>query len=398
MNLGRHVAGLAADLSPADIAPMAGVAGLIHQIGLLLQAKVMPEELDAAYAFALENEMHLVGRTTPTVRRGTPRSGRSPAVGLGATHRTRPRGRRESPCAGDRRRPTRPQRRCPHRCAHRTRCVRTRPRRTASPPRGLGGRGIGDPGRVMTTKPRVLCVDDEEHLLDGLRVSLRKRFDITTATSGADGIAAFDSALQGNHTFAAVVSDMRMPNMNGAQFLTSIGERSPDTPRILLSGQADLESTIAAINDAKIFRFLTKPCTPDLLGDTLDEAMELTRLREAERRLLDETLRGVVGMLTEVLGLVSPTAYSRSMRIGQIVRGLSESLGFAVAWDLDVAALLSQVGCVVIPDTEDDMGADHRHVGLAADLLANIPPLGGGGGGGRSPNGRTSGVEPHRPE
>lgn len=226
------------------------------------------------------------------------------------------------------------------------------------------------------SKPRILCVDDEPDLLDGLRLNLRKQFKVTTATSGAEGLEVFDAACgEEDGPFEAVVSDMRMPNMNGAAFLTAIMERSPTTPRILLSGQADMESTIAAINDAKIFRFLTKPCEPELIQDTLHEAMELARLRDAERVLLDQTVRGAVTMLTEVLGLVSAAAYSRTSRIREVVEQLRSNLDLEPSWDLDVATMLSQVGCVVVPETDDADGPAGRHAEIAANLLGNIPRL-----------------------
>ncbi|MDW3179288.1 MAG: response regulator [Acidimicrobiia bacterium] len=227
----------------------------------------------------------------------------------------------------------------------------------------------------MSAKPKILCVDDETDLLDGLRLNLRKVYRVSIASSGPDGLAQFDEARANEEPFDAVVSDMRMPQMNGAEFLTKILERSPQTPRILLSGQADIESTIAAINDAKIYRFLTKPCPPQLLQETLNEAMELERLRYAERELLDSTLRGTVGMLTEVLGLVSPAAYSRTIRIGEIVSGLCEALEMEPAWNLDIAAMLSQVGCVVV--SEDEPAEPERHATLAAELLERIPRLEG---------------------
>ena len=228
----------------------------------------------------------------------------------------------------------------------------------------------------MSTKPRILCVDDEQDLLDGLRLNLRKQFKVTTATSGAEGLEVFDASCgDEDGPFDAVISDMRMPNMNGAAFLTAIMERSPQTPRILLSGQADMESTIAAINDAKIFRFLTKPCEPALIQETVVEAMELARLRETERVLLDQTVRGAVTMLTEVLGLVSAAAYSRTSRIREVVDQVRDNLGLEPSWDLDVATLLSQVGCVVVPETDDDDGPSGRHPEIAATLLGNIPRL-----------------------
>lgn len=231
----------------------------------------------------------------------------------------------------------------------------------------------------MTTtihaKPRLLCVDDEPELLDSIRLVLRKRFDVSTAQSGAEALAMFDD--EASAPFDAVVSDMRMPEMNGATFLTALRERHPDVPRLLLSGQADLDSAIAAINDAKIFRFLTKPCPPELLIESIDEAVQQARLRHIERDLLDRTLNGTVDMLTDVLGLISAEAAERSGHIKTYVHRISHALDRPVSWDLDLAAMLSQLGHVVLTAGEEGETDEllDRRVELAAELLIRIPRL-----------------------
>lgn len=230
----------------------------------------------------------------------------------------------------------------------------------------------------MSKKPRLLCVDDEPELLEGIRLNLRKRFVVTTAASGAEALALFDDGGSDDQPpFDVVLSDMRMPQMSGAELLTELRTRYPDVPRLLLSGQSDLDSAIAAINDAKIFRFLTKPCPPELLIESLEEAVEQARLRTVERDLLDNTLSGTVSMLTEVLGLVSAGAYSRTMRIRATVRGICEGLDRPLPWDLDLATMLSQIGVVVMPSDDDEAATEpgSQHPELAAGLLANIPRL-----------------------
>ncbi|MFQ5556702.1 MAG: response regulator [Acidimicrobiales bacterium] len=230
----------------------------------------------------------------------------------------------------------------------------------------------------MTAKPRLLCVDDEPELLDSLRLVLRKSYDVSVAESGPHALTLLDSARSdgADPPFAVVVSDMRMPLMSGAEFLARVLERFPEMPRILLSGQSDLNAAISAINDAKVFRFLTKPCPPELLIETIEEALEQARLRRVERELLDQTLSGTVTMLTEVLGLVSAGAYSRAIRVDKIVNGLCHALGRGIDWDLGLAAKLSQVGCVVVPDVDAGAGGiDSRHAVVASELLAQIPRL-----------------------
>src|SRR5215211_3563188 len=101
---------------------------------------------------------------------------------------------------------------------------------------------------------RVLMVDDEPRILDGMRRTLHGSYKILTAESGEAGLELQRQAIEAGDPFAVIVSDMRMPSMNGAQFLTAARAADADAVRLILSGQADLESTIAAVNDADLFR------------------------------------------------------------------------------------------------------------------------------------------------
>jgi len=106
---------------------------------------------------------------------------------------------------------------------------------------------------------KILFVDDEKFVLDTFRRNLRKHFEIETAEGS---MAAFDQ-LERNGPFAVVVSDLKMPKMNGVEFLSMVKTRYPDSIRIMLTGQGDLNTAVAAVNQGSIFRFLTKPCSPD---------------------------------------------------------------------------------------------------------------------------------------
>jgi DNA-binding NtrC family response regulator len=198
---------------------------------------------------------------------------------------------------------------------------------------------------VSPTSERVLFVDDEQNVLDGIQRSLRKHMAIQTATSGAEGLRL----LRETGPFALVVSDMRMPNMNGAQFLTKVREQEPDTVRMILSGQADLEATIAAVNDGHIYRFLSKPCPPEKLLSAVEDGLKQHRLINAERVLLEQTLSGAVKMLIEILGMVSPTASSRASRLQRYVVELAAALSLPARWQWGLAAYVSQIGCVTLP-------------------------------------------------
>lgn len=233
----------------------------------------------------------------------------------------------------------------------------------------------------MTTK--VLCVDDERSVLDGYRRALRKKYQITIAVGPEEGL----KELQNNGPFAVVVSDMRMPVMNGAEFLARVKKLEPDTVRIILTGYADAETAVAAVNEGGLFRFLTKPCPPEHLALALDDALEHHRLVRAEKELLERTLHGSVELLTETLSLTNPAAFSQAARIGSIVELLVKRLKLPDAWQYSVAAMLSQIGCVTLPldlvekvHAGGDLNPEERdafstHPKVAAKLLRKVPRL-----------------------
>ena len=117
--------------------------------------------------------------------------------------------------------------------------------------------------------PRILCVDDEPNLLAGLANTLRRRFDVTTAANGPDALRIVADA----GPFDVIVSDYRMPGMDGAEFLRRARQLAPTTVPVLLTGHATLEGAIAAVNEGRVFRILLKPCPPEILIGAIDEAV-----------------------------------------------------------------------------------------------------------------------------
>ncbi len=153
---------------------------------------------------------------------------------------------------------------------------------------------------------KILLVDDEPNVLAGFARQLRESHTVETAPGGAEALDALDT----RGPFAVVVSDMRMPGMDGAAFLARARDRYPDTVRILLTGYADIQSAIEAINRGGIFRFLTKPCPPHILTGALDDALAHYRLVTAERELVDMALRDSVPVVGEGLALANPSAFA----------------------------------------------------------------------------------------
>ncbi|MDP1922803.1 MAG: response regulator [Myxococcales bacterium] len=235
----------------------------------------------------------------------------------------------------------------------------------------------------MKTNPKLLCVDDEPIVLEGMKMNLRRRFEVLTATSGAAAL----EVLAREPGVAVVMSDMRMPGMDGATLLSKVRVGWPDTVRLLLTGQADLESAIAAVNEGQIFRFLNKPCPPPALLAALEAAAEQHRLVTAERVLLEQTLHGSIKMLVDVLSLTNPASFGRATRIKQLAGELSTAVGMKDRWQVEVAAMLSELGSITLPVdtverlrtgqplTDDDTRMMKRAAEVTDQLLANIPRL-----------------------
>lgn len=193
---------------------------------------------------------------------------------------------------------------------------------------------------------RILLIDDERNVLLALRRQLHRRFDITLATSGEEGLAMIEE----RGPFAVVVCDMNMPGRTGIEVLADIGERSPDTVRIMLTGQADLETAMNAVNHGNIFRFFTKPCAAETLVTGLEAGLAQYGLVTAERELLNKTLSGSIKVMTDVLGLIDPDSFGRTERTQRWCRVIAGELGLKRhAWKLETAAMLAPIGLAALP-------------------------------------------------
>jgi len=228
----------------------------------------------------------------------------------------------------------------------------------------------------------VLCVDDEPMVLEGLERTLRQSFEVVTETKPLSALALLEKH---EHDFVAIISDMRMPVMDGAKFLSCAAEIAPNSTRVLLTGHAEMSAAIAAVNTGRIFRFLCKPCAPNDLIAAVDAAAEQHQLRNLEKQLLEQTLTGSVRLLSEVLALTAPQIFTRNQQIQSYVVHLARSLGRNDAWRFELAACLSMIGCAGLPEEtltralagspldEQESRAFAEHPLTAHSLLKKIP-------------------------
>jgi response regulator RpfG family c-di-GMP phosphodiesterase len=231
--------------------------------------------------------------------------------------------------------------------------------------------------------PKVLFVDDDPNILAAYQRQLRKQYEIDTALAGDRGL----EAVAKTGPYGVIVSDLKMPGMNGIQFLSRVREMAPDSVRIMLTGFAEVQTAIDAVNEGNIFRFLTKPCPPEVLSRALDMGLEQYRLITAERELLEQTLKGSIKVLTQILSLLNPEAFGRASRLSRYAREIGLVMKFPGLWQLETAAMLSQIGFIMLPEealkkiyhgqqlTPEETQLLDMHPFIASDLLKNIPRL-----------------------
>jgi CheY-like chemotaxis protein len=226
-------------------------------------------------------------------------------------------------------------------------------------------------------------VDDEASLIESMKRQLRNDFDITAAHSGDEGL----KTISANAPFSVIVSDQRMPGMDGIEFLSLVKDLSPDSIRIMLTGYADQDTAIDAVNQGSIFRFLTKPCPPHVVLRTLRDAYRQYELVTAEKELLEQTLTGSLAVMMDILALANPVVFQRASRVGEYVDGIVKAVSIPNVWQVRTAAALSHMGYITLPTTVlENYYSGHRlgpneeammqgQVENTANLLDKIPRM-----------------------
>ena len=230
---------------------------------------------------------------------------------------------------------------------------------------------------------RVLFVDDEQSLLNGIERRLAGRFELAIADSGRTALELMKS----KGPFAVVVTDMRMPTMNGVQLINQARTRWPDTIYIMLTGVQDQATAVQAVNEGHVFRFLTKPCQSTDLDCAVEAGLRQYQLETTEKELLQKTFCGAVAVLTDVLSLSHPNIFSRTARIEQICLALQTELRLGDHWEYKLAAKMGLLGFALLPDAERanlDMGTQlggmvseqlRRAAATGHRLIGRIPRL-----------------------
>jgi len=223
-------------------------------------------------------------------------------------------------------------------------------------------------------KEKILLVDDEPRILSSYKRQLRKFYKIDTAESGPDGLKLIEER---DEPYAVVVADMRMPIMDGVEFLLQVKTASPLSVRMMLTGNADQETAIKAVNEGSIFRFMNKPIPEGQLVANLAAGIRQHRLLNAEKEILEKTLHGCIKLLTEILSLAETTVFERASRIREDIKSIATSLKMASSWEMEAAAMLAPIGFVILPpELKEKVLQGLPLTGEEAKMVTEIPDIG----------------------
>lgn len=228
----------------------------------------------------------------------------------------------------------------------------------------------------MSSTHRILMIDDEPNVLAAYRRALGRSFSLTCAGGAAEAL----DLIAREEPFAVIVTDMRMPEMNGLEFIEAARQKSKDSVFVMLTGNADQQTAVDAINTGHIYRFLTKPCTRELLESSLHASLRQYEMATAERVLLRETLTGSVKLMVDALELADPLVGAVQVKVKQLVHELCDELGVPYDWQLMVAGSVCLIGLVGTHRDKSVLAPIESMLSNAAELgsrlVMNIPRMG----------------------
>ncbi|MDW7692691.1 hybrid sensor histidine kinase/response regulator [Flammeovirgaceae bacterium SG7u.111] len=220
----------------------------------------------------------------------------------------------------------------------------------------------------LPQEPRILYVDDEIENLDGFSITFLPYYEVLTSTSAKDGLKLLTDALKDDEPISVVISDQRMPEMDGIDFFKEVSDIAPDAIKILLTGYSDFEVITQAINAVSVYKYITKPWDKDELKETIDKAIELYRLRRENNELLTE-LKGV----NNELGKSNNQLKSALKELEFFIYNTSHNFR---------QPLLSIKGLITLSEMENDPSVLQEHYKMIGQIideydffLQNVPEL-----------------------
>ncbi|MBU1612473.1 MAG: HD domain-containing protein [Proteobacteria bacterium] len=238
----------------------------------------------------------------------------------------------------------------------------------------------------MTTQPEhhILFVDDDKRALDSYRRLLSEKYHIFSALNASEAFKIIEQ----NSEIKVIISDLKMPGIDGIRFLELTKDLLPDAVRILLTGFADLQNALDAVNRGQIFRLLNKPCSADLLLASIEAGLKQYQLVADSRALhtLNKTqqiLNGIVAGLSTLLEARDPYTAGHQRRVAALARTIGTEMGFAEDRlnALEMTGRLHDLGKVYVPAdflnkpgrlSPEEFSIIHKHPEVGASILKNV--------------------------
>jgi putative two-component system response regulator len=206
---------------------------------------------------------------------------------------------------------------------------------------------------MISTK--ILLVDDDDNLLKSYQRHLSEDFRIDTASGAKEAL----EMIQSNGSYAVIISDLKMPGMDGIEFLSRVKEIAPQSVRMMLTGNADLETSIGAVNEGNIFRFLLKPCPVETLKQAISSGVRQYKLIEGEKEIMKQLhTKKILNALKETIQLIGMTLEAKDpytaghqKRVARLASAIAEEMGLAEEKieGIHFAGLIHDIGKVYIP-------------------------------------------------
>lgn len=221
---------------------------------------------------------------------------------------------------------------------------------------------------------KVLFVDDDVNILKAFQRSFRKKYNFMIAEDPEKAIYV----IKEHGPFTVIVSDMKMPKMDGASFLGRLKSVCPNSIRIMLTGNSDLQTAVEAVNKGEVFRFHNKPCSSDELAVSIDAAIDQFYLHKGELDILENTVTGCLQLLADIVDASHSRLVDDDM-LREGVRHICDKLHIAFDWQMDVACSLMQMGAVTLPAKL--FAANKERIVLSPediDMIFSVPAISAG--------------------
>jgi response regulator RpfG family c-di-GMP phosphodiesterase len=232
-------------------------------------------------------------------------------------------------------------------------------------------------------KYKILFIDDDEIVLESYMARYRKEYKVLIANTP-------DKALQfvySTDDFSVIISDMKMIGMSGIELLSRIKNLSPFSARIMLTGYTQADIAIDAVNKGEIFRFLSKPCSAEIMDKAIRDGIIIYKSITKDKKIIQDLLKGSIKVLIDSVRISNPRSYERSIRIRNISRRIAQDIKMNSSVDIEIAAMICLIGYIGIDkniidkfengvqlSSEEDK-VFHQYPLIGASLIKNIPKM-----------------------